>query len=156
MTSSLGGRSRVPRETSLVVIIAPALLALAAVAGAPFLGQAAFLPSPTLPWWAMAAAFAATEGFVVHVQVRRQPQRVSLSEFPLVLGLFFAAPLALVVGGLVGSALAFVGHRRPPLKTAVNLAAVAAETCVALAVFRLVVAWAGGSAPAAWTAAFAA
>ena len=46
----------------------------------------------------MALAFAATDVFVLNVQARRETQTISLSEIPLVLGLFFAAPLALVIG----------------------------------------------------------
>src|SRR4051794_18982298 len=65
-----------------------------------------------LPWWAVALMAAACDVVVVHVQVRREAQSVSLSELVIVVGLFFAAPGALLVGRLVGSAAAFVGWRR--------------------------------------------
>jgi diguanylate cyclase (GGDEF)-like protein len=81
---------------------------------------------------------------------------VSLSELPLVLGLFLAAPIALVVGRLVGNAVAWAGQRRPPVKIAFNLANTVAETGCALAVFYVVTSWAGGSAPVTWLAAFSA
>ena len=57
------------------------------------------------------------------MQVRRETRTVSLSEIPLVIGLFLASPLSLVVGRLVGSAAVLIFYRRsPPLKTAFNLA----------------------------------
>ncbi|SFK91662.1 putative bifunctional diguanylate cyclase/phosphodiesterase [Geodermatophilus ruber] len=132
------------------------LVALGAAAGAPFLGQPPLLPSPTLPWWVVAIAFAVTEACGVTVQVKREGQTVSLSELPLVLALFLAAPLALLAGRLVGSVVAWVGQRRPPLKIAFNLAVTTAETGCALAIFHLVTGWAGGSTPVAWLAAVAA
>ena len=40
-------------------------------------------PGPDLPWWALAAMFGAVEVCVLHVQVRREAQTVSLHEIPL-------------------------------------------------------------------------
>ena len=95
---------------------------LAAVLGPPFVGHAAYLPHIHLPWWAMALAFAATDMFVLHVQARRETQSISLSEIPLVLGLHFAAPMAMLAGRLIGSAAVMVAYRRsPPLKIVFNL-----------------------------------
>ena len=49
---------------------------------------------------------------MVHVHVRRQRRSVSLSEIPLVLGLFLATPFALLVGRLLGSLVCLVLHRK--------------------------------------------
>ena len=57
----------------------------------------------------MGLAFAATEACVLHIQVRREAQTVSFSELPLVLGLFFASPLAMLAGRLIGSAAVMIG-----------------------------------------------
>ncbi len=109
-----------------------------------------------LPWWALALGYAATEGTVLHIQVRREAQTVSVSEFPLVLGLFFADPLSLVIGRLVGSAAVLLFQRRSaPMKTVFNLALAAAEAAAAVLAFSLV-AQAGGSAPVLWLAALVA
>src|ERR1700682_6495163 len=54
-----------------------------------------------MPWWALAVGFCLAEIFVVHVEFRRDAHSVSLSEIPLVLGLFFAAPHALVLAQVV-------------------------------------------------------
>ena len=105
--------------------------------GLPYLDRPAYLPSPGVSWWVLAVAFAATEVYVVHLDARRQGQTISLSEIPLVVGLFLAAPVALVVGKVVGSLAAMVVHRRSPLvKVTFNLALHVAEASVAVAVFR--------------------
>ena len=50
-----------------------------------------------IPWWALAAAFAATEIFVIHAHVRGSAHTLSLSELPLVAGLLLATPSDLVI-----------------------------------------------------------
>jgi hypothetical protein len=110
-----------------------------------------------LPWWAVALAFAATDMFVLNVQARRETQTVSLSEIPVVLGLFFAAPGALLAGRLLGSAAAMIGYRRsPPLKIAFNLSLILAETTVTISVFLALAPAEPGVGPASWGAAYAA
>jgi len=45
-----------------------------------------------VPWWALAAGFAATEVFVIHAHVRGSALTLSLSEIPLVIGLLLGLP----------------------------------------------------------------
>src|SRR3954447_21585177 len=114
-------------------------------------------PGPThLPWWAMVLMFSVAEMVVLHIQIRREAQTVSLSEIPLVVGLFMAGPVGLLVGRVVGSLLIFVFHRRQtPIKVAFNTALVFASGAIALAIWSL--AFNGQEAgPEAWAAAFAA
>ncbi|GAA0638554.1 hypothetical protein GCM10009547_48440 [Sporichthya brevicatena] len=114
-------------------------------------------PGPThLPWWAMVLMFAVAEMVVLHIQIRREAQTVSLSEIPLVVGLFMAGPEGLLVGRVVGSLLIFVFHRRQaPIKVAFNTALVFASGALALTIWSL--AFNGQEAgPQAWAAAFAA
>ena len=145
------------RGTWLAVGVLTALLGLAAGIGHSFLHAGPFSVSFSLPWWALALAFVATEASVLHLQVRRQARTVSLSELPVVLGLFFAAPIDLATGWLVGSAVVFLVQRRPaPLKACFNLALAGAETAVAVAVFRAVAALAHGDGPVVWLGAYAA
>src|SRR4051794_13037958 len=59
-----------------------------------------------LQWWMLAPLFAASEVFVIHYQLRRQQYSFTLSELPLVLGIFFASWPAIVVARLVGGAFA--------------------------------------------------
>src|SRR4051812_14804742 len=137
-----GRRWSVPRpsrETVLVLLMAGGQLALAAVLGHGALGAGVRYPLVPLPWWVLAAGFVATEAFVLHVQFKREAQTISISELPLVLGLFAAAPLQLFIGRLVGAAVTCLVHRRSsPLKTAWNLAFVALHTAVAILVFRMI------------------
>jgi signal transduction histidine kinase len=76
-----------------------------------------------LEWWVLAAMFFVAEVFVIHIQFRRDAHSFSLNELPIVLGLFFAIPSDVVIGQLVGAALALIVHRRQsPLKVSFNLA----------------------------------
>ena len=56
----------------------------------------AYTDGVAVPWWALAAAFAVTEVFVIHAHVRGSAHTLSLSELPLVVGLLLAAPQDLV------------------------------------------------------------
>ncbi|MDP9391480.1 MAG: hypothetical protein M3P89_08870, partial [Actinomycetota bacterium] len=84
-TSMSGGRLRPSRQTLAVLSVMAALLGIAVVLGRDFLLDGPLLPSPTLPWWVLALAFAATESSVLHIQRSRQARSVSISELPLVL-----------------------------------------------------------------------
>jgi diguanylate cyclase (GGDEF)-like protein len=137
-----------------VVGLVAAFLALAAVTELPLIGHGALLPEPHLPWWVLALGYVATESFVLHIQVRREAHTISLSEMPLVLGLFFAAPLELVAGRLVASFLVYLVVRRSPMvKVVFNLALGLMETGVALALFHAL-APDHGTGPVAWLAAY--
>jgi diguanylate cyclase (GGDEF)-like protein len=147
---------RPARRSVFVVAMAVAMLGLAVLLGLPFVDSGPFLGFVTLPWWAMAIGFAATETWVVHLQVKRESQDVSVSELPLVLGIFFASPLQLLVGRLVGSAAVMVLHRRSsPLKTTWNLALLSLQTIVAVALFDLFSQGQDPSNPLVWLGAYA-
>ena len=122
--------------------VGPALVAVVLLLGT-WLGLSRLSPHAVEPdrWQlslpVVALLFAAGEVFVLHLHVRRQRRSVSLSEVPLVLGLFLATPWALVVGRLIGSALCLVLHRKQRgVKLVLNLIMFTAETTVALVVFR--------------------
>ena len=55
-----------------------------------------------VPWWLVAAGFAAAERWVVHLHFRRSTHSLSLGELPLVAGLLFLPAHELVLAGLVG------------------------------------------------------
>jgi diguanylate cyclase (GGDEF)-like protein len=108
-----------------------------------------------IPWWALAALFYVAETGVVHLQFRRDAHSFSMSEIPLVLGLFFASPAALVLAQLLGSALALAVHRRQPsLKLAFNVCQFALQASAAAIVFHQVAALGDPLGPAGWVAAF--
>jgi diguanylate cyclase (GGDEF)-like protein len=155
MTSAVPARRRawVP-SLHPAVLMSVGLLALAGAICSSGLTWA--IPPGTeiwLPWWAVALLAAACDAVVLHLQVRREAQSVSLSELVIVVALFFAAPAAMLVGRLVGSAAAFVGWRRQTgIKVLFNCALSLAETSVALLVFHALAGdnWAT---PRAWLAA---
>jgi diguanylate cyclase (GGDEF)-like protein len=82
------------------------------------------LPAPgQIPWWVLIPLFFGAEVFVVHIQFRRDAHSFSLSELPLVAGLFFAPSIVVLLSMVAGTALALMIHRRQsPLKIAFNLA----------------------------------
>ncbi len=127
------------REARLVLLIAAvqlvlALPLLAAVAGV----EKGPLAPPGIPWWVLLVLFAGAEMSVFVLRMRRELHTVSLSEIPLVLGLFFASPAALLVSR-VGSVLALAAVRKQTLlKVAFNATVVVGEVAVALVVFHTV------------------
>ncbi len=153
------GPTRTPGQQTLrVVALTLALVLVSVVLGtqAGLGGQVGDL-AVAIPWWALAVAFALTESAVLHVQVRTEAQTVSISELPLVVGLFFADPTDLLLGRLLGSLAVLVLVRRSSLlKTAFNTALVAAETMVALSVFTVLAGGGTSVDPRQWGAAFAA
>lgn len=122
-------------------------LAIAVVSA---IGVLATLNVPALvpgapPWWLMAAAFFAAEASGAHVEFRRESMTLCLTEIPLVLGLVFVGPALLVAERLLGTFLLLgLIEKQRPVKLLFNLARSAAETLIAVAVFRVLI---GGSDP---------
>jgi len=154
--ASSGLRAAVRSPTTHVMLLVAVLLA-----GSAGLWRAAHVESagtglaPVVIWPVLAVLFALAEASVLHVQVRREAQAISLSEIPLVLGLFFAPPGHLILGRLVGSLVVLAVFRRQAvLKLVYNFAALLAGAVVALAVFHAVAGPVAGNDPRAWLAAY--
>ena len=144
----LSGTTKVWILTAAIAVAA-VLLYAAGVRRLPTLADANWLPLPIL-----AGLFYLAELTVVHFRFRRDAHSFSLSEVPLVLGLFFAAPWALVPAHLLGAAVALTIHRRQPvIKLAFNLGQFALQSTLAVVVFRYVVALGDPLGPAGWVAA---
>ena len=110
-----------------------------------------------MPWWIFAGLFAVTEACVVQLRLRREAFSLSLSEAPLVIGLFLASPGELLLGRVVGSALVFVAYRRQGLlKAGFNTALVAAGTMVATSAFATLLPPGTRDGPPVWASALAA
>jgi signal transduction histidine kinase len=111
----------------------------------------------TLRWWAIAPLVYVAEMMVVHLRYRREAHSFSLSEIPLVIGLFFAPPADLVIAVVVANLLVLTIHRRQPaLKLMFNIAAFALTATVAVAVFRAIIQLGDPAGPAGWLASAAA
>jgi diguanylate cyclase (GGDEF)-like protein len=162
MARADGGGGRSPRRPSppterIIVLLA----AMVALAGSLYLGVLDDLPRQdfpfAFPWWGLALSFAAVETFVVHLHFRRDAHSFSLSEIPLVIGLFLVEPAGLIAARLLGSGLALVAYRRQRgIKLVFNLVSFTLEACVAVAVFRLLLPLPGQLGPRAWLAALSA
>src|SRR5215207_3008104 len=110
-----------------------------------------------IPWWVVAAGFAAAERWVVHLHFRRSTHSLSLGELPLVGGLLFLPAHELVIAGLVGSSVALAFDREiPTFKAFFNLAQFTLGTCVALFVVEGLIASRDPLEPIVWIAVFGA
>ncbi len=90
-------------------------------------------PVVQVPWILLASLFCAAEAWRVYVHLRRNAISFSLSELPLVLGLYFASPATLVSARVAGGVVALLLIRRySPIKVIFNLAVQAVEAEVAL------------------------
>jgi diguanylate cyclase (GGDEF)-like protein len=96
------------------------------------------------------AAFAAGEWWRVFIHFRSQTQSFSLSEIPLVIGVFVLTPDHLVLARVLGTAIALgLLRRQDPIKLVFNLASFALETeTVAVLVHR--VSGTNGNSPVVW------
>lgn len=133
-------RSVVRQTRSQVLAMIAAMTAVAAVAWWLDLPGRGWSPlRPVLAWWMLAPIFVVVEVIVVQVHTTRQSRTVSLSELPLVVGLFLSHPVDLLLGCLVGAAAVYVvQYRQTPLKGAFNLALRLAGPTAALIVFHQV------------------
>jgi diguanylate cyclase (GGDEF)-like protein len=100
-----------------------------------------------------AAAFVLAESLLVHVRFNRQTYSFSLSELPLVVGLFLLSPDVLVHARLIGAVLVLLVQRRQHIrKMAFNIALFAVETIVAVLLWHLVVGGRDPLGPWGWAA----
>src|SRR5439155_17446612 len=107
------------------------------------------------PWLALAGMYALSEVFVVHLQFRRNAFSFSLSEIPLVLGLFFLRPSDVVLAQFVGAAVALAVYRRQsPLKLVFNVLNFSLEAALATVVFYQAAIALGTVGPRGWLCAF--
>ncbi len=147
LRARLAGLSGTQRVWLLIGAALPAAAGVAALADR--------IPGPdppfTLPWPVLAVMFLLAELAVVHYQFREDAHSFSMSEVPLVAGLFFMEPILLVLAQATGTFFVLVVHRRlPRVKVAFNLTQFAIQTGAAALVFRLVVTHGDPLGPAGW------
>lgn len=119
-------------------------LLLAGVTAGIFFGlqrhQAAPLSSVNIPWWVLGIGFFIAEVYLVHFEFRSSAHSFALSEIPLVVGLFFASPGAVLAAQLAGAAFALIAVRRQkPLKAIFNLALLGLGVVLISLIFRAMV-----------------
>ena len=132
-----------------------AALALAVLFAVPALRDMQPLVDVDLPAWWFFGLFVIAIAAPLHFTFRRQPWSVHLEAVPLVLGLFFLPPLTLLTVSVAAIAFTHAVVRRQPLiRLSFNVAASAAYTLCAIAVFRALVPEDGGVHLSSWPAAF--
>src|SRR5262249_28045676 len=93
-----------------------------------------------IPWWLLAAGFYLAEAKVIHLHIGRSAHSFSMSELPLVAGLFLVTPPEFILARLVGSGIAlFFNRRQRNVKLAFNLAQFSLAAVLAVAIVHVVV-----------------
>ncbi|MGH9018606.1 MAG: diguanylate cyclase domain-containing protein, partial [Acidimicrobiales bacterium] len=109
------------------------------------------------PWWLLAAGFAASEMFPVHLDIRRNTWSATLTEIPLIIGLALSAPSSVIIGQVLGCVVGWGIIRRQALaKLSFNTAIAALEAALAGAVYHIIANGQSVLYPRVWAAAFAA
>jgi diguanylate cyclase (GGDEF)-like protein len=149
LASSTTGTVRVWALTLLLTALALGLATLELPAGQPARAPVA------LPWWILAGVFYLTEAKVIHLHLGRSAHSFSMSEIPVVYGIFFFPPAEFIVARLIGAGLALVISRRQrSAKLAFNLAQFLLCTVVTVGVVHLFVGVGGVFGPRDWPTAF--
>lgn len=137
------------RDVGMVTRVWAFNASLAVVAALLYVLGVAHLPQPSqtvhLLWPLLTAGFALVSTLRVYIHFRRNAQAYTLSEIPLVVGLFFSTPDELLLARVAGSAIGLgLICRQPPIKLAFNLCSFAIETEVASLLMHRLIAPAGG------------
>jgi diguanylate cyclase (GGDEF)-like protein len=149
IAASTTGTSRVWALTVVLTAVAVGLAAFEVPA------RAAARPPLPVPWWAIAILFYATEAKVVHLHIGRSAHSFSMSEIPVVYGLFFLPPAEYIVARLLGAGLALVFTRKQrSVKLAFNLAQFLLCSVVTLGIVHLLDDPGGSFGPRSWGTAF--
>jgi diguanylate cyclase (GGDEF)-like protein len=107
----------------------------------------------TIPVWLVAGGFYLAEARVIHLHIGRSAHSFSMSELPLVVGLFLVSPPAFIVARVVGSGLALYFNRRQrSVKLAFNLAQFSLASVISVAIIHAAVPADGSFGPALWIA----
>ncbi len=156
--TDLVGKARLVRGRPVIWVLGAALVALALVLDVVVIAPLAPIElGAPLPWWSLAIFFAVAEIFIIEFTSRQDTHSFTLSELPLVVGLFVLAPRDLILAQAVGAtaALLLQGPRQP-IKILFNIGNFMVGTAIAVLVFRQLVALGDPLGPAGWFAGFSA
>ena len=129
-------RSGTFRVWALTCVLAAAAVALAWLT---VRGAQAPLTASGVPWLLLVGAlFYIAETAVIHLHIGRTAHSFSMSEVPVILGLFFLGPAEFLVARFVGAGLALaISRRQRSVKLAFNLSQFMLSSAVALAIFHV-------------------
>ncbi len=139
MTAASLERSRTGEgRTEWLIALATGVAAVLLLASL-LLPMSAWATERALPWPVFAGAIVLAELANARIVIRAVPVSVRLAEIPIALGLFYLAPVDLVIAAMMGSALAVLIRRdRPPHRAAAELGIHALGCVGAVLVFRVV------------------
>jgi diguanylate cyclase (GGDEF)-like protein len=144
------------RPENVAWLITAPLAALAVIFAVPVVAGTAHHPFSKIPVTLLfLLLFLLVESTEINVEVRRHGMRMTLSEIPLVLALFYLSPLSLLAVRLVALTAVQLRNRVSTVKLAFNLANVVAGNAAALLIaysFRPL----RDTAPSTWLVVFAA
>ncbi|MDH5373241.1 MAG: hypothetical protein OEX97_09885, partial [Acidimicrobiia bacterium] len=110
-----------------------------------------------VPFWILAPVFALGEVAVVHLRFRKNAHSFSMSEVPLIVGLFSAFPLAVIASQAIGSLAAFTLHRKQAaVRVVFNVTQGVVVTSATILLFRMVATQANALGYVGWVAALVA
>ena len=128
----------VPERARGVYGYAAVLAVVALVAHLAVVGLEVAEPALTLPWAVLLLFYIAAEFRTVLFHFRREVQGFSLTEVPLVVGLFAATPLEVVAAAVVGTFIALLAKRsQRGVKLTVNMILYWLSTCAGVLAFHL-------------------
>ena len=143
------GTSRVWALTAILAAAAALLAALELGDGRPA------DPPLDIPLWLLAALFYVTEARVVHLHIGRSAHSFSMSEIPVVYGIFFFRPGEYILARLIGAGLALVVSRRQrSVKLAFNVAQFFLCSVITLGIVQVLDAAGPSFGPRDWLTAF--
>ena len=146
----MAGTSGSMRVWLFTLLLAAATVVLALLIVPP---AAPVTPPVTIPIWLLAAGFYLAEAKVIHLHIGRSAHSFSMSEIPLVAGLFLVSPPAFIVARIVGSGVALVFNRRQRgVKLAFNLAQFGFASVISVALIHVTVSPGSGFGPGIWAA----
>ena len=154
-TAALSGLFERTSGATRIVLFTGLLGATAAILAVLIVpAQAPARPPFTLQWWLLAAFFYLAEAKVIHLHIGRSVHSFSMSEIPVVVGLFLVAPPEFVAARIIGSALAlFISRRQRGAKLAFNVAQFGLCAVVSVAIVHLAASPTGELGPPLWIAA---
>jgi diguanylate cyclase (GGDEF)-like protein len=146
---AMTGTARVWALTVLLTVVATVVAALE-------LGDGQPAKAPIdLPLWLLAALFYVAEARVVHLHIGRSAHSFSMSEIPVVYGIFFFQPGDYILARLIGAGLALVVSRRQrSVKLAFNVAQFFLCSVITLGIVHVLDVPGPGFGPRDWATAF--
>jgi len=154
-TSRPADARRRPSRVAGVVAFSCGLAALALAGYAMIVrGHLDPIPAPfQISWIVLAAGFAIADLLAIHIEIGDDAHSFTLSEVPLVIGMFLCTPSGVVIARVVGAVIVLAAiQRQRPLKLGFNLSLAALESVCAVVTLSAAHGLLGDGVVAEWTA----